>query len=450
MRGSIKSAVLSRNGWLTLLAVTVLSAVSSEAFQAENKSAPGQQKSINMRGSKTAIQDKRVTLESLIEEALDRNLKIKTQENHWESSKLKIPQAGAWMDPKLNVSIMNFPYSDFTFSSEPMTQKQISLTQTFPFPGITSLKERVAEQESETVAYLVSDTRNGVVKGVSIAYYDLFFIDKSIEITLKNKQLLNEYIINTSKKYEVGIGLQQDVFKAQVAFSKLLDKLISLRKRREAITVRLNSLLNRPMTDTVGELSDIKHEQVALDMQSLQSIAVANRPMLQALGATVDRNRTAYELALKQNWPEFGVGLVYGQRDNRRDFFTVRFSVGLPLWKNRKQDKKIDESLSDISAAESMYEDSRTTIYGQVGELVALLEESDERLELLKNVIIPQATQSLISATSAYQVNRIDFLTLLNNQITLFDFEVNYFRLLTEYKKNLSNLEFVVGQPLTN
>ena len=79
-----------------------------------------------------------------------------------------------------------------------------------------------------------------------------------------------------------------------------------------------------------------------------------------------------------------------------------------------------------------------------------MLEESDERLELLKNVIIPQATQSLISATSAYQVNRIDFLTLLNNQITLFDFEVNYFRLLTEYKKNLSNLEFVVGQPLTN
>jgi outer membrane protein TolC len=69
-------------------------------------------------------------------------------------------------------------------------------------------------------------------------------------------------------------------------------------------------------------------------------------------------------------------------------------------------------------------------------------------ISLIKTGIIPQAKQSLESALAAYSVDKIDFLTLIDNQVTLLKWEIKYHRQLTDYEQNLSALEHVVGQPL--
>lgn len=441
--------------YVILLTVVLLelTGFNSESKAMQQGGLASQKGSFNILVSENNISSKKsekVTLESLIEEAVNQNPKIMALEERWESAKLRIPQAGAWMDPKLNVNIMNFPVSEFSFNLEPMTQKQISFMQTIPFPGITSLKERIAAEETEIAEYSYSDTKNSVIKDVSLAYYDIFLIDKSVEITLKNKQILNDFITIASKKYEVGGGLQQDVLKAQVEFSKLLDKLITLRKRREAVAARLNTLLNRHTSTIIGSLADVHYAPVELNVQTLQNIAEENRSMLQGMRTSVQRNKTALKLAKKQYLPNFSVGIAYSQRDKRRDFFTAQFSVNLPIWSNRKQDKKVEETQHNVFVAEKMYEDSKNEIDSRIAALLSSLEETDERIQLLKNVIIPQAAQSLNSAISGYQVNKVDFLMLLNNQLTLFNFELDYYRLLTTYKKDLSTLEFVIGQPVNS
>ena len=46
---------------------------------------------------------------------------------------------------------------------------------------------------------------------------------------------------------------------------------------------------------------------------------------------------------------------------------------------------------------------------------------------------------------ASYQVGRVPFLTLLDSQATLFNYESEYFRALTEFAKALADLERVVG-----
>lgn len=433
-----------------LLVVFGLSGSSGAIQQVQQENRPDLQSVRKSEKAKYSMKTVEVTLESLIAEAMSNNPKIHAVERKWESAKLRIPQEGSWMDPRLNINIMNFPISRFSFSAEPMTQKQISLMQIVPFPGITSLKEQIATEETDISGFTYSDTRNSVVNDVSLAYYDIYLIDKSIEITLKNKQLVDDFISIASKKYEVGEGLQQDVLKAHVEFSKMLDKLIMFRKRREGVVAILNKLLNRSTAIEIGELEDLKHIPVELDVQKLQNSAAATRPMLQAMQMKIEKNRSASELAKKQYWPNFSVGVAYSQRNDRRDFFTAQFSLNLPVWRNRKQDKKVEESLENILVAEKSFEDSKNAVDARIASLVASLEESDERIQLLYGIIIPQATQSLNSAISGYQVNKIDFLTLLNNLLTIFNFELDYYRLLTTYKKDASNLEYIIGRPLTN
>ena len=69
-------------------------------------------------------------------------------------------------------------------------------------------------------------------------------------------------------------------------------------------------------------------------------------------------------------------------------------------------------------------------------------------LRLIKNGIIPQARHSLESALAAYSVDQIDFLTLIDNQVTLLKWEIKHHRELTDYEQNLAALEHVVGQTL--
>ena len=84
-------------------------------------------------------------------------------------------------------------------------------------------------------------------------------------------------------------------------------------------------------------------------------------------------------------------------------------------------------------------------LYG-LDDVIREIERNSELLELFQTGILPQAEQSLRSAEAAYQVDKIDFLTLLNNQMTLHNYEVEYYRVLTNYQKSLADLEVILGE----
>jgi len=70
-------------------------------------------------------------------------------------------------------------------------------------------------------------------------------------------------------------------------------------------------------------------------------------------------------------------------------------------------------------------------------------------LELIGEGIIPQARHSLESAMAGYSVDKVDFLTLLDNEATLFKWQIKYHRELTNYEKNIATLEYSVGKTIS-
>ena len=69
-------------------------------------------------------------------------------------------------------------------------------------------------------------------------------------------------------------------------------------------------------------------------------------------------------------------------------------------------------------------------------------------IKLYQKDIIPQAKASLDSAMAAYEVGSVDFITLLDSQLTLFNYRLNYYQVLADYEKDLAELEAVVGKRL--
>lgn len=66
--------------------------------------------------------------------------------------------------------------------------------------------------------------------------------------------------------------------------------------------------------------------------------------------------------------------------------------------------------------------------------------------ELYSTEIIPLAELQVGSAMSAYRVGKVDFLTPLESQMSLFRYELEYHQAITEYERSLANLEAAVGE----
>lgn len=390
-------------------------------------------------------------LDTFIKEALQNNPEYLSAKENLSSAKLQIPQAGALPDPSLGFAVANLPINSFDFNQEPMTGKKLSLMQMFPFPGKLGLKEDIAASQAKAIGFQVEELRNNLIKNVKITYYNLFFAEKSLDIVEKNKALLRQFIKVAETKYSVGKGLQQDVLKAQVEFSKLNDKIISLKQKRNKFAFQLNKLLNRDMKTPIQKLPEIEKSEINISLEDLQESGAEHRPLLKSWSAMIEKTQSANKLAKKGYLPDFSLGVAYTQRDDllsgktMYDFFSAEVKLNLPLYFYKKQSKKVAETTLLISSAEQKFASIKNEVFFQIENSLTELQKYEQLIDLYKTGIIPQASQSLNSAMSGYQVDKVDFLTLINNQMTLFIYELEYYRVLTELEKTLAQLEAAVG-----
>jgi len=392
----------------------------------------------------------RLKLDPLIEEALQNNPEILAAKKRGEVFKEKVPQSWALEDPMLGLGIVNLP-TNFSFRDEDMTMKEISISQKIPFPGKRPLMREMAEKEAEAVSTEIDDRANRVIKEVKTTYFDLSHVYRAKEVTQRNKQIFETLSKIAETRYATGEGIQQDVLKAHVEISRMADDLIMLDQKRVALEAKLNSLLNRVGDVSMGEPEDLMFKSFAFTLDELQKMALDSNPTLKAMKTMIEAKEKAHGLARLDYYPDFTFKFAYGQRDNgpemnRRDMLTGMVEMTIPLFFESKQSRKVAETLADIQTLQAQYRAMKNEVFYMIASMASMLQRTERQLELYKTGIIPQASMQIKSALSAYTVNKIDFMTLLDSQMTLYRYELEYHGALTEYEKNLSSLEATVGK----
>ncbi len=390
-------------------------------------------------------------LGELIQEALNKNPDVIAAWSKWAVLQERPPQAGALDDPMLGLGILNLPTNNFSFRDEDMTMKEISVTQRLPYPGKRSLRSEVAQKEAEAALSDYEEAKNKISREVKIAFYDLFYVNKAIEVTEKNREILKLLNQIAETKYSVGEGIHTDVFKSQLELTKMIDELIMLNQNKRSLKSKLNTLLHRPAFAPLGEPGEIVLEKFSADPEELVKAAAEKRPSLQSAKRTIERNEVNLRLAVRDYYPDFDVRLAYGQRDDgpngrRADMVSAVVAFNIPLWYKSKQERKVAESQKDIQAAKDQLAAINNEIRFMVSEKLTDIERAEKQIELLKTGIIPLATLSLDSAISSYRVNKVDFITMMDTLMTLFRYETQYYRLVSEHRKNVAEIETAVGK----
>jgi len=95
-----------------------------------------------------------------------------------------------------------------------------------------------------------------------------------------------------------------------------------------------------------------------------------------------------------------------------------------------------------------IYQAQRNELSSKLRQQVANAEQSLKSARLYETGVLPQARLAVESSLAAYRVNRVDFLTLLDNQMTVLNYEVSYASVLSNYNKALAEIDLLTGKTL--
>ncbi len=365
-------------------------------------------------------------------------------------------QVGSLPDPMINFNATNFPVPDFHRRQEPMTQVQIGFVQAFPFPGKLGLKEETAEFEALAASHSVDELRLQLTSTVRNRWWQVYYLDQALETVYSNQKLFREFIKVAKTKYETGSGLQQDVLLAQLELSGLMDQEIQIKAMRRNQAIALNVLMDMPTLDSVNLAKDVYTMLPALSAKEVFfKKAEEFRPLLRQKQTEIEAANSRLKLARKNTLPDFSVGVTYGDRrgdyppprsGSRDDFLSLMFGVKIPLYSKHKQYKAIDQRAAELQRSFYASQDEKGKVMGAISTALTDYDRAREEFSLFEKGIIPQASQTVQSMLAGYQVNEVDFLNLIRSQITLLNYQLQYWKALTEAKQSLARLEAAVGE----
>lgn len=390
-------------------------------------------------------------LNSLVEEALRVNPSIQAARQNWQASTKRPSQVSSLPNPELNFGSMTSPnpIPITTVGEDPLSWVTFMFMQKIPWPGKLGLRGDIAETEAEQSSRSYEAVTLQVARQVKESYFNLYYIDRATSILNRYRDLLDKFSRIVEARYAVGEGIQADVLRAQVEISLILERLELLEERREVAQARINSLLNRSPDVPVPQVEPIDLQdivEIPFSLERMYLMAREANPEIQREDLEIQKASLGLDLAKKELFPNFNVSGTYFLRSGPfPNMYEYRVGLELPLYFWRKERLGVEENVEELARARHGYQSRLQDVTFRIKDSYIGARTSRRLIDLYRGGIIPQATAALDSALSAYEVGSVDFLTLVENALTILNYELQYHEEIRDYYRNLVSLEEVLA-----
>lgn len=387
-----------------------------------------------------------VTLKELEQEALNNNPEIGMAGKKAESAEEKKSLAAAMPDPMIGYMIQNVgALGTSTVGKDPMSMQGFVISQEIPFPGKLSVKGSAARKIAEREQDNASATRLRILSDLRNAYYDYYFAYRSLDILGQNKEIMKNFEHVAETRYATGQGLQQDVLRAQIEVSMLIERISMEEQTLETTRAAVNRLVGRDPRSALGRPADVLAMTLPMGLDQMSAMALEHSPMLDAQKRMVEESEYDLSLSKREYLPDMVVSVGRFDRGDFQDVWqaSVLFKVPLYFW---NKSTGVRAASADLHSARYAYEASKLALLTRVHDLYSMAKTSEHHIHLYESGIIPQARLALQSATSNYQVGKIDFLSLLENETVLLKYQLAYEEQLVNLNKTMAMISEVIGE----
>ena len=434
LRASARIFAVRRNYSIAVLAVMLSTALASVA------SAQQREKFREVEPAQA------VSLQELVREAEQHNPDIAASQHGYEAATHGADQMSALPDTQLTVQQFSVgsprPFAGYTTSD--FAYIGLGASQEIPFPGKRGLRGRVANLEADVRRTLIESTRRTVVADLKVTYFRLAYLQQTLSALERDDQLLGEIQQIVESRYRVGQGNQQEVLRAQLQHTKILQEIAMHNREVGQLQAQLKRLLDRPQETADIQTQPLALRELHMGAAELLTLAKQQNPEIQSHQQMVKKTESQVELAQKEFRPDFNVQYMYQNTDRKfRDYYMATFGINLPN-RGRRKAELAEAQANQEQAVQRLEAESQRRL-AEVKEQYVLAQTSADQLKIYKEGLIPQSEATFRSALAAYQANRQDFQSLLSSFLDVLNLEVEYQRELADHESALAQLEALTG-----
>lgn len=415
-----------------------------------------ERRAIDARAAQGAVRplaDSTIRLGDLYAEVVRANPRTAAADAEVRAARARIAPARRPPDPMLQLGLMNYQLPTLR-PMDPLGMTQLQVMQRVPVAGKLGLAGAVARAQADATAARADNVPWELRNRVAMVFYEVYQTDQALLVAADTRRLLQNIASIAEAMYRVGDAPQSDVLRAQVEIARVTEDIVRMKAMRTGAAGRLNALLDRDPDTAVGTAALPRFPEVVPTLDTLNRLARANRPALLAGEHDVRAAEAATQLARREIWPDLEVGVQYGQRamsggtGGTERMGSLMIGASIPIFASNRQLQMREEADAMRQAAAAELATMRADTRGEVGDAYANLVRARNLAALYRSTVLPQAHATVTSALASYRVGRVNFMTLLDDQMTVNRYRQELFALEADEGNAWAALELLTGKAL--
>ena len=392
------------------------------------------------------------TVDGLVDYARNNNPEYASMRHEADAAGERVTPAGALPDPRFRIELMDITRmgeQSPTLNPSRVGSTKYTISQEIPWYGKRDLKREIAEIEADGAQGKARGAWAEIAARLKSAHAQLYLIGRNEAISREILDLMVQLEKTAQARYAGGLAMQQDVIRAQIEQTAMKNELIMFDNEARMLTARINTLLARPASAPLAMPEALKPipAPAKLDFVALEERVRSRNPRLFADDAGIRSAEKKRDLAYKERYPDFMIGVSPVQFDSSVKEWELMVEFNIPLQQSSRRAME-RESESMLAAARSRKDATANDLLGELAENLAAIEAARRQEQLVATTLLPQAQMTFSSALASYENGQADFAMLLEAQQQIRKARLSQIKAQAEAQVRVAEIERLLGEDL--
>ena len=396
-------------------------------------------------GAEVSLAQPSVGLEKMIDEALSQNFEIKAYSENARAEKNKVTTQYNLSDPSIGISRLD----------RGLETEYLTIQQKIKFPTKYYLAGKSQKKLYQSSKNMLSRSKLEIRKNIIEAYYSLYAVQKTIQLTKVNLQLVKDFARVAEKKYAARKSTQSDSMKAHFEITQLELNLLNFEQEESILQAKIATLLGKSTSEGISlsgleiESPKVNFSMVPEASEELDKKISQNSPALLAQKNRVEAMEYKRSLAKWEFAPDFNI--QYQQRisglPEDSNIFSINATIPLWFWSDSAEASRA----SALANAEKYKHDNLSLkLKENIKSLKIRIEKANKALVVYTTTLMPQAEGAYRTSRSAYKAGKASFLDLLDAERSLYSVKLAYYKTLSHFARDIASAETLLGVSISN
>ncbi len=385
------------------------------------------------------------SLEAYLRYAALNNAGLRAAYEAWQMELLAVVPAGTLADPQLE-------YSYFVNQTPMGDRNRLRLMQMFPWFGVLEVRKDAAAAAAKAAHKRYEARHLELNRQVKQGFYEYVYLGQAIRIAEQNLELLKSFEQTAQVRYRTAAGGHPDILRAQIELAEMEQSLISLQQMRSPASAGLSAILNRPSKSLLPWPQRGEGDLATVNTDAVNQLLLASNPDLKALDFEAAAARSRVKLAEKRFYPDVSFGVEWmdldggemGENRDGRDPLVALVAINLPIWTDSYR-SQANQARSEVRKIQRQQEQKELDLSTEVSQVVFNLDDTRRKTILYRDTLVPKAREMVATSLEAYRAGNLDFLSLVDAQRKLLEYELAMERSLSSHLQQQAELERLLG-----